>query len=286
MSRSLIACALEARTATILRVKSSGGPSCTVTACRTLGYGLEELLGPKAKKALSKIANAIGEWRDEPVALSISPSSLLTLPAWFPCCASKAERDSIARVEAGHFVREPGEWSWESMPVEHAEGSPDGLEHRLLLFSAAEPARGAARELAQRFPRVTAGLHFEPLARLTAGSDEPMAILELEEEYAVFLVSRRGRADYFRYWPVKHASEREFFAITELESSPLDRVQVTGLAADPATVRRIAAATPRALEPLAIPPQVSTTEARGFRASTGTLRAVAMAMATLADGYK
>ncbi|NTU67622.1 MAG: hypothetical protein HGB02_01945 [Chlorobiaceae bacterium] len=286
MSRSLIACALEAHTTTIVRVKSSGGPSCTVTACRTVGYGLEEMQGTKRKKSMAKIAKVIGAWPGEPLAISISPSSILTLPAWFPADASKEQRVALGKVEAAHFVTNVEKWNWQSMPVDHASSRPEGLEHQVIMFSAAEPARSVISELGQQFGIGMAGLHFEPLVRLTAGSVEPTAVLELEEGYAVFFVSRNGRAEYFRYWPVKHASEREYFAITELGASPVDRVSVTGLAADAATLKRIAAATSRTLQPLGVPQQTSTVEARGCQASTGMVRAVGMAMMALADGYK
>ncbi|NTV03170.1 MAG: hypothetical protein HGB04_10415 [Chlorobiaceae bacterium] len=281
MSRSLIACALEARATTIVRIKSSGGTDCSVTACRKVGYGIEELKGPKGKKALAKIADSLREWRDEPLAISISPSSILTLPAWFPAGASQERREELARIEAGYFLRNIDEWAWQAMPVAHGSERPEGLEHQMILFSAAEPAKSFAREMGQRFDICMNGLHFEPLARLTAGSDEPAAVLELEEEYAVFFVARDGRTEYFRYWPVKHASEREFFAITELGSSPVDRVLVTGLAADAATVKRIATAASRTLEPLGIPPQASTSGAKGCQGSPGVVRAVSMAMMAL-----
>jgi hypothetical protein len=286
MSRSLIACALEAHAATIVRVKSSEGPSCSVTACRTVGYGLDDLQGPKSKKAMSKISKAIGEWSDEPLAVSISPASILTLPAWFPAGASKEQRDSFGRIEASHFLRNIDEWTWQAMPMSHASDRREELEHQLIMFSAAEPARSVVEELGRRFRLCANSLHFEPLARLTADSGEPMAVLELEEGYAVFFVSRNGRADYFRYWPVKHASEREFFAITELGSSPIERVSVTGLAADAATVKRISAATSRTLVPLTIPPQAAIAETRGCQASPGMVKAVSMGMMALADGYK
>ena len=286
MSRSLIACALEARTTTIVRVKSPGSSTHTMTACRTLGYGLEALLGPKGKKASAKLSEALGEWRDEPLALSISPPSLLTLPAWFPANASKEQREALGKIEANYFLRNVDEWNWQSMPVAHCSDCHEGLEHQVIMFSAAEPAKRVVEQLGRRFRIGMAGLHFEPLVRVTQGSGEPMAVLELEEEYAVFFVSEAGRADCFRYWPVKHASEREFFAITEIGSSPVDRVLVTGLAADAATMKRIAAATSRTLEPMGIPPQVSTAGVKGCRPSTGVVRAVSMAMMALAEGVR
>ena len=286
MSRSLIACALEAHATTVVRVKSSEWPPCTVTACRTVAYGIEELQGPKSKKAISKISKVIGEWADEPLAVSISPSSILTLPAWFPADASKEQRECLGRIEASHFLRNIDEWTWQAMPVDHDSERPEGLEHHLIMFSAVEPARSIVEMLAQRFRLCTKGLHFEPLVRLTAGSGDPSAVLELEKDYALFFVSRNGRAEYFRYWPVKHASEREFFAITELGSSPLEQVSVTGLAADAATLKRISAATSRTLEPLTIPPQVSMAETRGCQASPGVIKAVSMGMMALADGCK
>jgi hypothetical protein len=282
MSRSLVACAIDAGTTTIIRAKSSGPSSIEMTSCRTIGYGLDALGGPKRKKAASRLSDALTEWADEPLSLCISPSAIMTLPAWFPAGSTKAQREVLGRIEAGYFLSNVDEWIWHTMPLAPEPDQPADLEQQMMMFYAAEPVSSFAEEMGRRCRLGMHGLHIEPVVRLTAGTSEPMAVLELEEKYAAFFVSRGGRAEYFRYWPVKNASEREFFAITELGASQVEKVQVTGLAADTATMRRIAAGTPRTLEPLGLPPQVSSTgKTRGCISSTGIVRAASTALMAL-----
>lgn len=287
MSRSLIACAIEAGTTTIVRIKSSGASSHTMTACRTIGYGLEALNSHKGKKTVEKIWNALRDWADEPLAVSVSPASILTLPAWFPAGASKEQREALGRIEASYFLKNIDEWMWHTMPLAQEDDQSAGLEPQMIMFHAAEPMQSVAEQLGRRCQVGMLGLHIEPIIRLSSGSSEPMAVLELEKEYAAFFVSRSGRAEYFRYWPVKSASEREFFAITELDASAVEKVQVTGLAADAATMKRIATETSRTIEPLGLPLQVSYSGLhRGCPSSTGAIRAVSMALMALSDGYQ
>ncbi len=282
MSRSLIGCAIDAGTTTIVRVKSSGPSSCEMTACRTIDFGLVALGGPKAKKAVGRISDSFREWADEPVALTVSPASILTLPAWFPAGSSQEQRERLSRIEAGYFLKKVDGWRWDSIPLASWTEQAEGLERELIMFSEAEPARSLHDELGRKHPMELNVLHFEPIVRLTAGSSEPLAVLELEENYAAFFVSREGRAESLQYWPVKNASEREFFAIKELGSSPVAGVKVTGLAADPAAVKRIAAGASCTLEPLDLPPRICAgSDVRGCRLSTGLIRAASTALMAL-----
>ena len=282
MSRSLIVCAIDAGATNIVRVKSSGSSSCEITAFKTIGFGLDAFQGPKGRKAFEKLSGMLGKWGQEPLALALSPSSILTLPAWFPAGASKEKRESLGRVEAGYFLKNVEEWSWQTMPLTLGSARTDALEQYMIMFYPAEPGRSINEQLERRYRVESSGLHIEPIVRLTTGSREPMAVLELEAEYAAFYVSRAGKAETFRYWPVKNSNEREFFAITELGTSPVACVKVTGLAADQATVKRIAAGTDRTLEPLGLPQQVTISpEAKGCPHSTGVIRAVSTALMAL-----
>jgi len=278
----MIGCAIDGGTTTIVRVKSAGPSSCVMTACRTIDFGLVALGGPKAKKAAGRISDALKDWDDEPVAMTVSPSSIMTLPAWFPAGSSQDKRERLSRIEAGYFLKNVDGWRWDSMPLTPCTERAEGLERQMIMFYEAEPARSLHDELGKRHRMEMSVLHIEPIVRLTEGSSEPQAVLELEEEYIAFFVSRKGRADSLRYWPVKNASEREFFAIKELGSSPVGGVKVTGLAADPATVKRIASGASCSLEPLGLPPRITEgSELRGFRLSTGYIRAASTALMAL-----
>ncbi|NTU94334.1 MAG: hypothetical protein HGA56_10010, partial [Chlorobiaceae bacterium] len=219
MSRSLIACAIDTGTTTIVRFKSAGQSAGIMTDCRTVRYGLEAMRGPKGAKTIGKLAAMLRKWDKEPVAISISPESIRTLPAWFPATASSELRDRLGRIEAGFFLKNVDEWSWDSMRLAPRMDHPKELEEQVIMFYPAEPARSIDEAPGLDRLIVAKALHFEPIVRLTSGTSEPMAVLELEKEYAAFFISRAGRADYFRYWPVKNENEREFFAIKELGSA-------------------------------------------------------------------
>ncbi len=280
----MIVCSLDASRTTIVRATASGSGSCTVTASRTLDTGLDALHGAKGAKAIAKISAALKKWPDEPVTLSLSPSAILTLPVWFPSGISTAQREQLCTIEAGYFVRNVEEWAWQTMPLRHCGEGHEGLAPALMMFYKAEPARTLRKELARQHRIAADGLHIEPIVRLSEGCGEPMAVLELEHGYASFFVSNGGMTECLKYWPASNGSEREFFAIRELGASPHPRVKVTGLAADPATVRRIASATACAIEPLGVPPErMAGDDLRGSAVSTGIIRAASTALAAFAS---
>jgi hypothetical protein len=265
MSRSQIGCAFSASSTTIARVKSNGSPSFTMTMCRTIDGGLDDLGGPRGAKLARKLVSLLREWRDEPLALAFSPSEILTLPAWFPPDASDDHRDALCRIEAGYFLKEVDAWRWHAMAIEREAGQAAKLERQMVMFYPAAPARLIENELRHHFDIKRSGVHVEAVACLSAVTKEPLAVLELEERYAALSISTNGKLVYFRYWPVKDASEREYFAVTELTSAPLDGapVKVTGPAASAKVLERISRETARPLEPLELHPWVSTDKGVG-----------------------
>ena len=141
------------------------------------------------------------------------------------------------------------------MALEPGALQPAGLDRRMLLFYPLEPARFIENELRKHRPVTGRGVHVEAVGRLSAVTGEALAVLELEERYAALCISMNGKISYFRYWPVKDASEREYFAITELTTAPLDGipVRVTGSAASNKVIERINGETSRFIEPLEQP---------------------------------
>ncbi len=284
MSRSQIACSIDADTTTIVRVKSTGTSSFTMTMCRTLNAGLEALSGPRGRKTAMKLCTMLSEWKDEPVALSYSPSEILTLPAWFPAETTRDRHDSLCRMEAGYFLRNIEAWSWQALAIERVPDQPAELEGQMLMFYPSEPARSIEKELKKGYMVGMSGLHIEAVARLSAGTTEPFTVLELEERYAAYYVSVNGKIGYLRYWPVKNSNERDYFAISELTASPIDGlpVMVTGNAADASVVRRIGRETSRNLQPLGMPSRVSSTKDAGKgKSMTAVVRAVSTALMAL-----
>ncbi|HHE32102.1 MAG TPA: hypothetical protein ENL07_05600 [Chlorobaculum parvum] len=284
MSRSQIACAFDTGSTTVARVKSTSTGSFTMTMCRTIDGGLDALGGPKGMRLAKKLVSMLREWREEPVALSFSPAEIRTLPAWFPEQIASGSCDELCRIEAGYFLNNLESWRWHDMKLEPAAEQDNKLTRRMLLFYPSAPACFIERELQQHHDVRTSGVHLEPLARLSVGTGEPLAVLELEARYAALSISIDGKIDYFRYWAVKDASERDYFAVTELTSAPIGDtpVMVTGSAASPKTIERIGRETPRTLEPLEIHKWVSAEKgAVKSKSPTATIRAASTAIMAL-----
>lgn len=287
MSRSQIACAFEAGSTTIARVKSTSSGSFTMTMCRTIDGGLDELGGPKGAKLARKLLSMLREWKGEPVALSFSPPEIRTLPAWFPEQLTPGNCDNLCRIEAGYFLNDVDAWRWHDMMLEPVAEQAEGLSRRMLLFYPAAPARFIEQELRQHHQVSTSGVHIEPLARLSAGTGQPLTVLELEASYAALTRSVDGKIEYFRYWPVKDGSERDFFAITELNATPVEEspTWVTGSEATQKTLERLSRESSRALEPLELHPWASAEKGAGKgKSPTATMRAISAAIMALNGG--
>lgn len=287
MSRNQTACAFDANSTTIARVKSTHHGSFTMTMSRTIEGGLDDLGGPRGAKLAGKLLSALKEWRNEPVALSFSPAGLMTLPAWFPSGSPAEYCNSLCKIEAGYFLDEADKWQWHDMVLEPTPDQPSGLDRRMLLFYPVKPAQFIENELFKNARVGWRGVHVEAVARLSAVTGETLAVLELEERYAALSISTNGKISYFRYWPVKDASEREYFAITELTSAPIDGapVKVTGSAASAKVIERISRETACAIEPLELHPWVSAEKgASKGKSPTATIRAVSTAIMALNNG--
>ena len=284
MSRSQIACAFDAKSITVTRVKSTSHGSFTMTMCRAIDGGLDDLGSPRGASLAKKLLGLLKEWRDEPVALAFSPSEILTLPAWFPSDLSPNERDALCRIEAGYFLDKVDAWQWRDMALEPNHGQPAGVDRRMLMFYPSAPTRFIENELRKHLNVSWHGVHVEAVGRLSAVTKDALAVLELEEQYAAFSISRNGKIGYFRYWPVKDTSEREYFAVTELTSAPLDgaSVKVTGPAASTKVIERISRENSHAIEPLELHPWVSEEKgANKSKSPTATIRAVSAAIMAL-----
>lgn len=288
MSKSQIACVIESGTATVVRLKSSGLPGYTMTVCRTLRTGLAALTGPKAKKNLDKLSGFLREWKNEPVALSFSPSEFHPLPAWFPASAAAEYHEALCRIEAGYFLKNPDQWNWQQFNYEPAPGQAPFIEKKLLLFYQADPCRFIEQQLQKQYSISCKGLHFASFVHLSTFTATPQLILEIEEHYVAFLAAWNGKIEYFRYWPVKSGSEREYFCIRELMAYPLSRssvINVTGSAADQSLLKHVSRETTCKLEPLGIPESISISDSmkRG-KPSFAAVKAISTALMALHAG--
>ncbi|HHE08255.1 MAG TPA: hypothetical protein ENL01_05255, partial [Chlorobaculum parvum] len=282
--RSQIACAFDTGSTTVARVKSTSTGSFTMTMCRTIDGGLDALGGPKGMRLAKKLVSMLREWREEPVALSFSPAEIRTLPAWFPEQIASDSCDNLCRIEAGYFLNDVDAWRWHDMTLESVAEQTEGLSRRMLMFYPAAPACFIERKLRQHHEVTMSGVHIEPLARLSAGTGKPMTVLELETHYVALTRSVDGRIEYFRYWPIKDDSERDFFAITELNANPVEKspTWVTGSETTKKHLERLSRESPHALEPLELRPWASAERGAGkAKSPTATMRAVSTAIMAL-----
>lgn len=284
MSRSQLACAVSADNITIARVKSGGNGSFTTTMCRSLDSGLTALCGSKRMKLVAKLVSSLGKWGDEPVALTFSPPDILTLPAWFPADISAERCEDLCRIEAGFFLRDTDRWQWHPMTMADEADRPPGLERTMVMFYPADPARFVENELRRHFDVNACGLHIEPVAAIASDNGTPASVLELEGRYTALYRAENGKIGYFRYWPVREESERDYFAITELASAQLDgtTIMVTGSAANERIMERIGRETGSKLRSLALPSWVSEAKGAGKGSSkTAMIRAIGTAITAL-----
>jgi hypothetical protein len=256
-----------------------------MTACRTIPAGLPAFAEPKARKTAALLAGVLKEWRDEPLALSLSPEEILTLPAWFPASVTPEYIQTLCKIEAGYFLRNPDAWKWQQLRYETTPGHPPAMEKHLVLFYGATPAQFIEERLQAQHNIVMNGLHFAPLIHLSTCMPTPQLVLELEKRYIAFFVSWNGRVEYFMYWPVKNESEREYFSVRELVAYPLGRssvVRITGSAAGGSLLKRVAMETSCTLAPLGIPESISFTDSSGVRlASPSFIKAISTALMAL-----
>jgi hypothetical protein len=246
---------------------------------------MEMFSGPKAPKALAKLSGVLREWRDEPLALSVSHPKIRTLPAWFSANATAEQHETLCRIEAGYFLKNPEAWHWQQLPCKSAPGEHPDMEKQLLMFFPADPCRAIERHVRSSHHVTLNCMHVAPLLFLSTFTATMQHILEIEEGYVIFFSALNGKITYYRYWPVKSGSEREYFCIRELMALPGSReltVEVTGSAAEPAMLKRLSQETGCNLEPLKIPDSIGIMDqTKGKASSSAAVRAISAALMAL-----
>ncbi len=283
MSKSVLACSIERTESALVRLKSSGG-GYTLSACRTLPFGFENLASAKADRQIKKLARHLEEWPGEELALSMGAENYRPLPAYFPTGATPEAVHEYCRIEAGYFLNRPDDYRCDVTTCTDA-GCEELLEKHLLLFYPAEPFSRASEQLAPGHDLVFTGTPQLPLMHLSKISGASQAILEIESSYVLFRVATNGRMEKFSCRPVKNRKEREYFAIRALIDNPAGgagAVQVTGTGADRSMIARIRKATALALKPLGLPESISLGNPGKLKISSqAAVKAISMALMAL-----
>ncbi|ACF44718.1 hypothetical protein [Pelodictyon phaeoclathratiforme] len=283
MSKSLIACAIDARECAIVRLKTAGGGSYSLSGCKTLPFGLDDLASGNGKRLLKKLDSHLNVWPDEELALCFGPKNYLPLPASFPAHADTEKCKEYCKIEAGYFLNQPEEYHCDSTDY---GVSQNGLhKKKILLFYPAEPCRRATEHFATTRRILFSGTPQPPLLHLSKFAGERQVILEIENNYLLFRVSGEGRIETFSCHQVKNRKESEYFTIKALVENPICReteVQLFGSLADKTMMRLIQKETSMKLKPLSIPPSIPISNLKKFSTSSAiAVKAISTALMAL-----
>jgi hypothetical protein len=286
MSKSHIACSINATECTIVRLKTSGSTGYCLSACKTIPSDLGDLASGKGKRSLNKLDRYLKEWHNEDLSLCIEPETYLPLPAYFPADASAEECKAYCSIEAGYFLSHPELYRCDH--TSYCDTISSGLHKKhLLLFYPDKHCKKVSEHLSINHRVVFNGSPLLPLLHLSKFSGEPQVILELENNYVFLTISRNGRIEKFSSHQVKNKEEREYFSIKELVDNPVCRetgVQLTGTMADRIIMALIGKETSIALKPLSIPPSISISNPQRFSVSSASaVKAISAALMALSE---
>ncbi len=282
VSKSIIACAIDHAESAVVRLKTSGSNGYTLSGCKTLPHGLQSLASGKEKRLLSKLKGYCSAWREDELALCVVTESLMPLPACFPADATTEESREYCCIEAEHFLNRPEGYGCDI--ARYANGHATG-NNKLLLFYPVDPCRRVAKYLSDEHQILFAGTAQLPLVHLSKFTKEPQVILELENSFVLFTISRNGEIEKISFHQVNNQEEAEYFAMKELMENPICRqtaVQVMGTRADKAMMSLIGAETSYPLKPLSIPPSMSISNPQRLNTSSpAVVKAISAAVMTL-----
>lgn len=283
MSRSLIACAIDARECAVVCIQKSGSNGYSLNGCKTFPFGLEELASAKGNRLLKKLDNHLNEWPDEELALCIAPPSYLPLPVSFPANTSAERCLEYSRIEAQYFLSQPRKYDCDCATYGMSQNGTH--EKKMLLFYPAAASRRVSEHLAASRQLIFNGTPQLPLLHLSRFTAERQVILEIESNYLLLTESKEGRIQQFSCREVKNRKESEYFTIKELVENPLfreARVQLTGTLADKAMTKLIKKESLMTLQPLSIPPSLSISNPSKFSISSAVaVKAISLAVMAL-----
>ena len=284
MSKSLIACSINTKECTVVRLKTSGNTGYSLSACKTLPSGLGDIASGKGKRILNKLERYLKEWQNEDLALCIEPGTYLPLPAYFSANASQDECREYCTIEAGYFLTNPEKYSCDN--TAYNDHTCTGLHNRqLLLFYPEELCRTVSEFFSSNHRIVFSGSPQLPMLYLSKITGETQVILELENNYVLLTISRNGRIEKFAFHHVNNREEREYFAIKELVDNPISHetsVQVTGTMADRIMMALIGKQTSITLKTLGLPPSIPISNPQNCSISSASaVRAISTALMAL-----
>jgi hypothetical protein len=288
MSNSLIACAIDTKECAIVRLKTSGSKGYSLSACKTLPFGLGDLASRKGEKVLKKLENHLNEWPDEELALCFGTTSYHPLPTSFPATASAEECETYCRIEAGYFLNQPEKYHYDC--TSYGSSQSGAHEKKILFFYPAEPGRTATEYFSTKHRITFKGTSQQPLLHLSKFREDTQVIVELENNYMLLTISKDGRMEKMFCREIKNREEIEYFTIKALVDNPVCReteVQVTGAMADKTLITLIQRETSITLKPLSIPPAIALNNPQKLPlSSSAAIKAISTALMALGEQKK
>ncbi|NTV93348.1 MAG: hypothetical protein HGA72_08835 [Chlorobiaceae bacterium] len=261
MSKSQLACAIGTTQSTIARIKISENGTIDISTCNTIQAGVHDLLGGRNHRGVKKLLALTKKWRNDPIAITLSQTEYRALPAYFPPHAEAEVARERCAIEAEHFLLQPEQYRWEHMS--YGKKSTDcSAEKKLILFYPSEPSRIAAAYFSKQCRVIFSGSPMLPFVHLSRYQQDPLIILELENNSVMLCIAEKGRMIYFSYRKVKNQSEKEYFSLQSLKEASLLHdavVQIAGTGADMATTALIEKETTCRPRPLSLPEALSET---------------------------
>ncbi|ABB23166.1 hypothetical protein [Pelodictyon luteolum] len=259
MTRSIVACAVDAAESSIVRLKTSGGDGFILTECRTVPAGYALLATPKGQRALKKLSEHAAKWSGEPLSLCIAHDTYHPLPAYFPLDATDEECRGYSRLEASYFLDEPGHYGCDVLPF--LEESAGGLQgKKLLMFWPEAPAKGIAGAFSSRHAISGDSTPLKTAVGISKMSEGQTVLLELSGSHVLLVVASCGAISHFSHRRVLNRDETAYFALKEIAEAALPPgtpVQTRGALADRAMVELISRESACPLQPQALPRTVS-----------------------------
>jgi hypothetical protein len=273
MSKSQIACTINTTECAVVRLKTSGTTGYSLTACKTLPFGLGDLASGKEKRLLNKLGHHLKEWHNEDLALCVEPETYCSLPAYFPADASQNECKEYCKIEAGYFLSQPEKYSCELTGFCDTTSKKSEIK-RLLIFYPDERCRTASEHFSSNHQIVFSGSPQLPLVYLSKFTEKPQVILALENNSVLLTISRNGLIEKFTYHKVKSREEMEYFTIKVLTDNPVcckTDVQVTGIKANKVMMAMIGKETSMNLTRLNIPTSIPISNPQQFSLSSASV---------------
>jgi hypothetical protein len=259
MTRSIVACAVDAAESSIVRLKTSGGDGFILTECRTVPAGYALITSPKGQRVLKKLAAHAARWSGEPLSLCIAHDTYHPLPAYFPLDATDEECRGYSRLEASYFLDEPGQYGCDVLPFAE-EGAEGAHGKKLLMFWPEAPARGIADAFSARHTISSNSTPLKTAVGLSKMKEGPTVVLELSGSHVLLVAASCGAIRHFSYRRAHNRDETAYFALRALSEAALPPgtpVQVRGALADRAMVELISRESDGLLQPQALPRTVS-----------------------------